>query len=147
MEADGARLKKAASNDGKFGECDRTAQEEGGSLGKKLTDGRRKRSEGSRGERKANDFGRNPGCEKKGVQGRRTDSVVGAKERCECVRAVAERVWPNTKFSAAPSSLSMVVLLQKSGRRRERNEVVTGRSKISRRIPKESLCFRLVIHL
>jgi hypothetical protein len=33
----------------------------------------------------------------------------------------------------------MVVLLQKSGRRRERNEVVTRRSGISRRIPKREL--------
>jgi hypothetical protein len=38
MEADGVGLKKAASNDGKFGECDGMAQEEGGSLGKKLTE-------------------------------------------------------------------------------------------------------------
>ncbi len=65
--------------------------------------------------------------------------MVGAKERCECVRTVAERVWPNSTFSAAPSSPSMVVLLQKSGRRRERNEVVTRRSGISRRIPKREL--------
>jgi hypothetical protein len=38
MEVEGAGLKKAASNDGKFGEWDGTTQEEGGSLGKKLTE-------------------------------------------------------------------------------------------------------------
>ncbi len=38
MEANGAGLKRAASNDGKFSEWDGTAQEEGGNLGKKLTE-------------------------------------------------------------------------------------------------------------
>jgi hypothetical protein len=50
METDGAGLKRVASNDGKFGEWDGTALEEGGSLEKKLTEWRRERSEGSRGE-------------------------------------------------------------------------------------------------
>ncbi len=46
MEADGAKLMRVASNDGGLGEWDRTALEEGGSLGKKLTKWGRERSEG-----------------------------------------------------------------------------------------------------
>ncbi len=44
MEADGAGLKRVASNDGKLGEWDGTTLEEGGSLGKKLMEWRRERS-------------------------------------------------------------------------------------------------------
>jgi hypothetical protein len=46
MEADGAGLMRAASNDGGLGEWDGTTLEEGGSLGKKLTEWGRERSEG-----------------------------------------------------------------------------------------------------
>ncbi len=56
MKADGAGLMKAASNDGGLGEWDRTALEEGGSLGKKLTEWRRERSQGSGGERREERF-------------------------------------------------------------------------------------------
>jgi hypothetical protein len=45
MEANGAGLRRAASNDGKSGEWDGTALEEGGRLGKKLTEWRREKSE------------------------------------------------------------------------------------------------------
>jgi hypothetical protein len=50
MEADGAGLKRAASNDGKLGELDGTTLEDERSLGKKLTEWRRERSEGSGGK-------------------------------------------------------------------------------------------------
>jgi hypothetical protein len=63
MEADGAGLKRATNNDGKLGEWDGTTLEEGGSLGKKLTEWRRERSKGSRGEGEAGDFSCTRGCE------------------------------------------------------------------------------------
>ncbi len=64
MEADGAGLMRAASNDGGLGEWDGTALEEGGSLGEKLTEWRRERSEGSRGEgRRRKIFSCTGGCE------------------------------------------------------------------------------------
>ncbi len=50
MEADRAGLMRVASNDGGLGEWDGTTLEEGGSLGEKLTEWRRERSEGSGGE-------------------------------------------------------------------------------------------------
>jgi hypothetical protein len=43
MEADGAGMKRAASNDGKFGEWDRTAMVEGGNLRKKLMERKKRR--------------------------------------------------------------------------------------------------------